>query len=214
MQLLLEFAADTVLSESFLYNSAKHGLTIVQTDESTKMAFTPPGGDPVLLLAGSQFAYLHKPRSPGVKGGTEWFVSMTLTLPDQDIEVSLLIQQAVSSLWNVARRRYTGQAGEVSIIPTRAVRDAMHGPVVEAGHTVRTTTHELAKKDDTGKILGVDIHLSGPGLPDEDVWEPGASDESGPPGRAALQVRQHDRRIISTSNRKLLPISPNWSSRA
>jgi hypothetical protein len=68
MQLLLEVAANTVLSESFLYNSAKHGLTIVQTDESTQMAFTPPGGERVLLLAGSQFAYLHKPRSPGVKG--------------------------------------------------------------------------------------------------------------------------------------------------
>lgn len=213
LQLLLEFAAETVLSESFLYNSAKHGLTIVQTDESTQMALTPPGGDPVRLLAGSQFAYLHKPRSPGTKGGTEWFVSMTLTLPDQDIEVSFLIQQAVSSLWNVARRRYTGQAGEVSIISTRAVRDAMHGPVFEAGHPVRTTTHELAKKDDAGKILGVDIDLSGPGLPEEDVWDPRASDDSRSPHWVTLPVRQQDRRIISTSSRKLLPISPNWSSR-
>jgi hypothetical protein len=65
-QFLLEFAAETVLSESFLYNSAKHGLTIVHTDESTQLAFTPPGGgDPVHLLVGSQFAYLHRPENPG-----------------------------------------------------------------------------------------------------------------------------------------------------
>jgi hypothetical protein len=71
-QLLLETAAMTVLSESFLYNAAKHGLTVVHTDESTQMVFTPPGGGvPVHLLAGSQFAYLHRPQTPGAKGGTE-----------------------------------------------------------------------------------------------------------------------------------------------
>lgn len=214
LQLLLEFAAGTVLSESFLYNSTKHGLTIVHTEESTQMAFTPPGGgDPVSLLSGSQFAYLHKPKFPGAKGGTEWWMSMTHTLPDQDIEVSLLIQQAVSSLWDVARRRYTGQSGEVSIIATRAVRDAMHGPVFGKGHHVRTVTHELVKKGADGELTGVDIHMSGPRLPDEDEWMPGASGDGPAPRRVALPVRQQDRQIISASNRKLLPTSPNWSSR-
>lgn len=213
-QLLLETAADTVLSESFLYNSAKHGLTVVHTDESTQMAFTPPGGgDPVQLASGSQFAYLHKPQSPGAKGGTEWWVSLTRTLPDQDIEVSLLIQRAVSSLWNVARRRYTGQSGEVSIVAVRAVRDAIHGPVAAEGSHVRTFVHELVKKDANGNLGGIDMHLSGPGLPAEDVWNPDATDEPPAPRRVALPVRQQDRRIVSTSSRKLLPFAPNWSSR-
>jgi len=144
-RLLLESAAHTVLSESFLYNSAKHGLTIVHTDESTQMAFTPPGGDPVRLLAGPQFAYLHRPQTPDVKGGTECWVSLTHTLPDQDIETAFLIQQAVSSLWNVARRRYTGRAGEVWLVPARAVRDAIYGPVAVKGGHLRTLTHELVK---------------------------------------------------------------------
>ena len=39
----LETAA-TVLSESLPYNAAKHGHTVVHTDESTQMAFTLPGG--------------------------------------------------------------------------------------------------------------------------------------------------------------------------
>jgi hypothetical protein len=212
-QLLLETAADTVLSESFLYNSAKHGLTMVHTDESTQMAFTPPGGDPVLLVAGSQFAYLHRPQTPDVKGGTEWWVSLTHTLPDQDIETAFLIQQAVSSLWNVARRRYTGQAGEVSLVPAQAVRNAIDGPVAAKGAHVRTLTHELVKKDVDGRFNGVDMHLSGPGLPDESEWSSGADDGGPQPRQIALPVRQQDKRIISTSTRKLLPFSPNWSSR-
>jgi hypothetical protein len=125
------------------------------------MAFTPPGGDPVQLLAGSQFAYLHRPQTPSVKGGTEWWVSLTHTLPDQDIETTSLIQQAVSSLWNVARRRYTGQAGEVWLVPAQAVCDAIYSPVAVKGGYVRTLTHELVKKDANGRFNGVDMHLSG-----------------------------------------------------
>lgn len=213
-QLLLETAADTVLSESFLYNSAKHGLTVVHTDESTQMQFTPPGGGaPIHLASGSQLTYLHKPETPGAKGGTEWWVSLTHTLPDQDIEVSFLIQRAVSSLWNIARRRYTGQAGEVTIVAARAVRDAIYGPVAAEGSAIRTLTHELVKKDSDGGFTGADIHLTGPGLPDEDEWDPGAPDDGPPPRSVALPVRQQDKRIISRSTRKLLPFSPNWSTR-
>ena len=213
-QLLLETAADTVLSESFLYNAAKHGLTVVHTDESTQMVFTPPGGgDPIPLVAGSQFAYLHKPQTPGAKGGTEWWVSLTRTLPDQDIEVSFLIQQAVSSLWNVARRRYTGQAGEVSIVAAQKVRDAVHGPVAAEGAHVRTLVHELVKKDANDNFGGIDMHMSGPGLPSEDAWNPESPDEAPAPRRVVLPVRQQDQRIVSTSSRKLLPFAPNWSSR-
>lgn len=212
-QLLLETAAHTVLSESFLYNAAKHGLTIVHTDESTQMAFMPPGGDQMQLLAGSQFAYLHRPQTPGVKGGTEWWVSLTHTLPDQDIETAFLIQQAVSSLWNVARRRYTGRAGEVWLSPAQAVRDAIYGPVAVKGGHVRTLTHELVKKDANGRFNGVHMHLSGRGLPDESEWSPGAADDGPAPRQIALPVRQQDKRIVSTSSRKLLPFAPNWSSR-
>jgi hypothetical protein len=212
-QLLLETAALTVLSESFLYNAAKHGLTIVHTDESTQMAFRPPGGDPVQLVAGSQFAYLHRPQTPGAKGGTEWWVSLTHPLPDQDIETAFLIQQAVSSLWNVARRRYTSQAGEVWLVPARAARDAIYSPVAVKGGHVRTLTHELVKKDTNGQFNAVRMHLSGRGLPDESEWSPGDADDGPVPRQIALPVRQQDKRIVSTSSRKLLPFAPNWSSR-
>lgn len=213
-QLLLETAADTIVSESFLYNSAKHGLTVVHTDESTRMVFTPPdGGNPIQLASGSQLTYLHRPETPGAKGGPEWWVSLTHTLPDQDIEVALLIQRAVSSLWNVARRRYTGQAGEVTIAAARVMRDAIYGPIAAKGSVIRTLSHELTKKDLQGEFSGINARMTGPGLPDEDEWDPEAPDDGPRPRRVALPVRQQDRRISSTSSRKLLPFSPNWSSR-
>ena len=212
-QLLLETAAHTVLSESFLYNAAKHGLTIVHTDESTQMAFAPPGGDPVQLLAGSQFAYLHRPQTPGAKGGTEWWVSLTQTLADQDIEIVFLIQRAVSSLWNVARRRYTGQAGEAWLVSAQVVHDAIYSPVAGNGSHVRTLTHQLVKKDANGGFNGVDMHLTVPGLPDENEWNLGSAGDGPVPRQIALPVRQQDKRIVSTSSRKLLPFAPNWSSR-
>jgi hypothetical protein len=213
-QLLLETAADTVLSESFLYNSAKHGLTVVHTDESTRMVVTPPdGGTPIQLASGSQLTYLHKPETPGAKGGPEWWVSLTHTLPDQDIEVSFLIQRSVSSLWNVARRRYTGQEGEVTIVAARAVRDAIYGPIAAEGSVIRTMSHELTKKNPEGEFSGINARMTGPGLPDEDEWDPETTDGTPVPRLAALPVRPQDRRIISTSTRKLLPFSPNWSTR-
>lgn len=213
-QLLLETAADTVLSESFLYNSAKHGLTVVHTDESTRMAVTPPdGGTPIQLASGSQLTYLHKPETPGAKGRPEWWVSLTHTLPDQDIEVSFLIQRAVSSLWNVARRRYTGQPGEVTIVAAGAVRDAIYSPIAAEGSVIRTMSHELTKKNLDGEFSGINVRMSGPGLPDEDGWDPETADDAAAPRLAALPVRSQDRRIISTSKRKLLPFSPNWSTR-
>lgn len=213
-QLLLQTAAYTILSESFLYNSAKHGLTVVHTDESTRMAFTPPGGgDPIHLASGSQLTYLHKPETPGAKGGPQWWVSLTHTLPDQDIETAFLIQRAVSSLWNVARRRYTGKAGEVSIVPAGAVHDAIYGPIAAAGSVIRTLSHELTKKDLQDEFSGINMRMTGPGLPDEDEWDPEDPGGTSPPRWVVLPVRQRDRQIISTSTRKLLPFSPNWSSR-
>ena len=140
-------------------------------------------------------------------------MSLTHTLPDQDIETASLIQQAVSSLWNVARRRYTGQASDVWLVPAQAVRNAIYGPVAVKGGHVRTLTHELVKKDANGRFKGVDMHLSGPALPDEGEWSPTVAEDGPPPRQIALPVRQRDKRIVSTSSRKLLPFAPNWSSR-
>lgn len=71
----------------------------------------------------------------------------------------------------------------------------------------------LAEKDAGGELNGVDMRMTGPGLPDEGEWDPQALDDGPPPRHVALPVRQQDTRIISTSSCKLLPFAPNWSSR-
>ncbi|MEU6579578.1 hypothetical protein [Nocardia sp. NPDC046763] len=212
-QALLAIAAETVLSESFLYNAAKHGLTIVQSEDSTRFGFSSPDGEGMPLHSGPQFAYLHKPQYPGAQGQPEWHMSMTGPLPDRDIAVSLLIQRAMASLWNVARRRYLGQSGEVFLISTTAVDDAVFGAVVEAGQHVRTYTLELPKKDNDGNFLATDHRFTAQRIPDDAVWKPGASATSPTWKRVDLPARQRDRQIVSTSKRRLLPISPTWSSR-
>ncbi|WP_334028698.1 hypothetical protein [Nocardia terpenica] len=212
-QALLTIAAQTALSESFLYNAAKHGLTVVQSEDTTRLNFSSPDGESIGLHSGPQFAYLHKPQYPGAKGQPEWHMSLTGPLPDRDIAVSLLIQRAVSSLWDVARRRYLGQSGEVFLMTTAAVDDAVFGAVVQAGQHVRTYTLELPKTDRDGNFLETTHKFDVPQIPDEDVWEPGASAISPTWKRVALPARQRDRQIVSTSRQRLLPISPTWSSR-
>jgi hypothetical protein len=101
----------------------------------------------------------------------------------------------------------------VWLVPAQAVRDAIYGPVAVKGGHVRTLTHELVKKDANGRFNGVDMHLSGPVLPEESEWSPGPAEDGPLPCQIVLPVRQQDKRIVSTSTRKLLPFAPNWSSR-
>ncbi|MFE3023351.1 hypothetical protein [Nocardia tengchongensis] len=210
-QILLTVAGQTVLSESFLYNAAKHGLTIVESN--TNFGLSAPDGRDIKLHSGPQLAYLHKPQSPGAKEGPEWHMSLTGTLPDRDIGVSVLVQRAVASLWDVARRRYLGQSGAIYLIATAAVNDAVFGAAVQAGQHVRTFTLELPKKDSAGEFLETAQQFAGPKIPPADEWTPGASATGPTWTRVALPARQRDKQIVSTSRRSLLPISPDWASR-
>ncbi|MGV9836516.1 hypothetical protein ACWDUL_20335 [Nocardia niigatensis] len=210
---LLTIAAQTVLSESFLYNAAKHGLTLVQSEDSTRLGVSTPDGESLKLHSGPQFAYLHKPQYPGAEGEPEWHMSLTGPLPDRDIAISLLVQRAVSSLWDVARRRYLGQTGEIFLVSTAAVNDAVFGAVVEAGQQVRTYTLELPKKNSNGDFLETAHVFHKQQIPDEDGWKPGASADSPAWQGVTLPARERDRQIVSTSRGRLLPISPTWSTR-
>ena len=67
--------AGRLLSEAFLYNSIKHGLSPIALDESTQIANRSPDGEKVVCHRGPMFAYMHKPRRPGVKSSDrEWFI--------------------------------------------------------------------------------------------------------------------------------------------
>ncbi|QSE87547.1 hypothetical protein JWS13_02430 (plasmid) [Rhodococcus pseudokoreensis] len=210
---LILFCAERFLSESFIYNAAKHGLSTVHLDPSTRFEVEPPGGgDRIPISSGSMLTYLHKPERPGSRSGPEWFVSATGTLPDQDLGVALLIQRAVSSLWDVARRRYTGQSGSISVFSPAMILDSVYGPVQNSLNIVRTISFELPKKGSDGSISEVRVNFTRQAL--DEGWD------SATPGfrpvnlvRVDLPRRQRDLQPITVSRQNLLPFSPKGSTR-
>lgn len=206
--LLLRYAAERYLSESFVYNAAKHGLSSVMVDNAT-MEFESESSGRIRLHNGDLQTYLHKNRLPGVKNEpVQWFVSATGTLPDQDLAVSLLIQRAIESLWNVARRRYLAQQGQILVLTTNEVELCIYGPVQGSLNVVRTFIYELPKRLPDGSIRATNVNFVNQTVPHG--WAP--SEENNTTRevkRVNLLVRQRDQRAQSTSRRYLLPFSPD-----
>ena len=112
---LLEDCAKRFLEDAFLYNAVKHGLTAVETDEEATIAFESEDGDYVPMHKGSMQVYLHRKLHPiATKQDRQWHFTMADTNPERDLAVSVLISRAIDSLWDVARRRYTGASGIIT----------------------------------------------------------------------------------------------------
>ncbi|WP_146240525.1 hypothetical protein [Williamsia limnetica] len=158
--------------------------------------------------------YLHKQKSPGSKEGPQWYVSMTGSLPDQDLGVTLMIQRAVSSLWSVSRRRYTAEPGEVYIMTPLGVQDAIYAPIAASLNVVRTLGLELPKQDLDGEIIrGQEHELYGEHVPKGWIEAKKGDFRESEIKLIHLPVRQKDKRPINPSRRSLLPFSPDGSSR-
>ncbi|MBT0566072.1 hypothetical protein [Williamsia sp. CHRR-6] len=211
VRLLLGFCADRLLTESFLYNAAKHGLTTVQLDESTKLSWGAKDKDRITIHTGPMLAYLHKPAAPNApKEGPKWHISTTGPLPDQDLAVSTLVYRALRSLWSVAKRRYTAESGELILFTHQDVETCIYGPIASSMNVVRTAVMELQKKKPDGSLTSIGIEFRGPQIPES--WS--TRDVSNSPAKTVnLPVRQRDRRFSYDSSRALLPFSPKGSSR-
>lgn len=206
IKLLLGYSATQFLDESFLYNAAKHGLTTVRVDTGA-MTLTSADGDTVRLHDGSLLIYMHGPSAPGVTDGPKHHISMTGSLPDQDLAVATMIYHAIADLWAVARRRYTAQSGKLILFDRTAVQSCISGPVRASGNIARTTVIELTKKRPDGTLTGISLNLR--------VIRTAAVEEGerSPMRTVELPVRQRDRHVINPSRRWLLPFSPKGSSR-
>ena len=101
IDLLLQECCRRLLSESFLYNAIKHGLSTIALDEEAQFARTLPNGEIVVGHRGPMFAYMHKARRPGPKkdGEREWFITMAGAKTERDLALSLLVANAIESLW-------------------------------------------------------------------------------------------------------------------
>jgi len=210
VRLLLGYCADRLLSESFLYNAAKHGMTTVQLDEGTKMSLAPAGGESITIHTGRMLAYLHKPAAPNApKDGPKWHISTTGPLPDQDLAVSTLVYRALRSLWSVAKRRYTAESGDLVLITHQEVETCIYGPITNSMNVVRTVVMELPKRRPDGSLTGIGVNFTSPQVPES--WS--SQDVRSSSGRTVhLPVRQRDKRFPYDSRRALLPFSPKGSS--
>ncbi|MEI4742005.1 hypothetical protein [Rhodococcus erythropolis] len=211
ISLLLTYAAQRYLAESFVYNAAKHGLSNVMVDNAS-LGVETEGQAPLQIHQGQLQTYLHKNRFPGAKNEPrQWFMSATGTLPDQDLAVSLLIARAIDSLWNCARRKYLASPGQIVLLNAEDVAVAIYGPVQHSLNVVRTFTYELPKRSPDGSIPETHLTFVNQQIPGD--WSPESGDNIRPVRRINLLVRQRDRRIHSTSRRHLLPFSPNGIQR-
>ncbi|ANE80997.1 hypothetical protein A7U43_18395 [Mycobacterium adipatum] len=207
--LLLTECGNRFMSEAFLYNAIKHGLSTVALDPSTEIGMSQ-GDKKAVIHKGALFAYMHKARYPGApKGGPEWFMSMAGVKTEQDLALAILVARAVESLWDVARRKYTGKSGSIRQMKKSTAELAIYGVLTESPNVIGTITMEMPKLKADGSIDGVNYDLRGTDAPEGYEPDPGFQIADCP--RINLPARQRDARIYSTSSRKLYPFSPNGS---
>jgi hypothetical protein len=211
IDLLLQECCRRQLSESFLYNAIKHGLSTIALDEETQFARTLPNGEIVVGHRGPMFAYMHKARRPGPKkdGEREWFITMAGAKTERDLALSLLVANAIESLWDVARRRYTGRGGAIRQIRKSVVETVIYRLLMQSRNVLSTVTMEMPKLKDDGSYDEVHYDFIGPKVP-EDIDEQEGPQATDCP-RINLVVRQKDKRVFSISQRAFYPFSPKGS---
>lgn len=98
-------AAQRLLSEGNVYNSAKHGLALIPQTLGLSIDL----GDPTVEVGndGPSLTYLE------IRDGT-WYESVSFVNAESNIGLTTLILQQIRSLWSVARARYLSDfAGRV-----------------------------------------------------------------------------------------------------
>ncbi|ORW02654.1 hypothetical protein AWC15_06620 [Mycobacterium lacus] len=213
VNLLLGHCGHRLLSQSFLYNSIKHGLSTIALDEATEIAVERDRSRRAVGHKGPMFAYMHRRRRPGdAGGGREWFISMTGATTPSDLALSILVARAVESLWDVARRRYTGKSGSIRHIRRSVVELAIYGLLRDSLNIVNTVTMEMPKLNDDGSHGDVEHDFIMNHMP-KGLELPAGEHPADTP-RINLPARQRDQRVFSTSKRAFYPFSPKGSQRA
>jgi hypothetical protein len=155
--LLLVDCGNRCLDESFLYNAVKHGVTAVGIhDDDAQVVFRTDGGEQTTLHEGPMHFYLHKKEFPAAapEHDPKWFHSSEDSNPGRDLAVSLLIVDAVDSLWAVARRRYAGASGSITYVNSAQVEMAIYGMTMIAGNRLKRLTSEMIKRRADGTVDG------------------------------------------------------------
>ena len=121
------------------------------------------------------------------------------------------IATAIGSLWGVAQRRYLGRPSSILCLTKAAVEMAIYGPVEESLNVLKRMTSELIKLNPDGEVDGTEHDMEAYRIPDD--WKALEGTEWKKSMRVRLPVRPQDRRVLSTSSRAYLPITPKGFQR-
>lgn len=201
---LLYFAAERYLSESFLYNAAKHGLTAIPASGFSSLHYTSPEGQEFDLSYGYPLTHLHtKDKPQGVESDTG-YVTTTSTLFDQDLVVVYLLARTLDTIWINGRRKHLGQPGRVTMFTNDAVDVALYGAIESARQLARSMTWELQSILKDGTIPGMHGSLNIQFVPED--WK-GATGEPLGMGlwETSLEVRPTDEENAKLEQNAKLP---------
>lgn len=207
---ILRYCSRRFLDEAFAYNAAKHGFANLDLD-LTNLNLTPAGEQPIPMHDGPMITYLSReavsrPR-PGQPEERLWCHNLAPAMPDYDLAGAILAARGISAISNVGRRRYTGQAGTVTVMTPKQVALATFAPIQEAGAHINRLTFQLPTTKEDGTIEGPEGKLEGFSRPTDFD----SAEEMPPERRVDLVVRHRDRRLWVRTPHNLLPVSPRGS---
>lgn len=120
---LLRLLARRLLSDSNLYNAAKHGLAVIAGESS--VSFSDEDGDFVFGGGGASLAYLE---IKGHDSAKRWAITTQWVDTRQTLWLITFIIAQMRSLWTVARSRYIGaKIDGVNIVTKEALESALKG---------------------------------------------------------------------------------------
>jgi hypothetical protein len=215
IDLLLNDAGARVVTDSFLYNAVKHGVTAIAVDDDeAQFAFHGQGGGRTVLHKGPVHVYLHKAAFPNApKSEPEWFYSAADSNPARELSVSTLISKAIDSLWAVARRRYLGATTSIIYIPKAEVEMAIYGITMLTMNRMARITSELIKVKPDGTVDGTTHRMSMYEIPKEWSLEAAATGPQPSSRTVALPARQRDQQFYSMGALAYMPLTPRGFQR-
>jgi len=127
---LIKHLADRLLTDSNLYNSVKHGMAVIGSEDAY-VTLATDAGEPVMGSQGPSVAFMESE----VTGDERvWKVTRRWLSIRQAIWLSQLALMEIDALWAIARARYLGVAlAGVQAVKGESVEDGITGAFADAG---------------------------------------------------------------------------------
>lgn len=137
---LLLMLAERLNKRANMYNSIKHGLTVVAGQSS--IAVSLEGSQGGFHAGGPSVAFLEV--KPDRSGRPRWYRTTEWVSIKRNLWLLDMVLTELDSLWLVAKARYTGEAPDGVQAITKEHLKIYHGELAEGGPAVRQASFTLA----------------------------------------------------------------------